>query len=181
MAFASKFAGMVYLASSLALAALASGAGCIATSPVEFDSAENYPPSVVSEPTAEYPLNRIGELDLDEPVESPELRLEVVVRDPNLDQTLDFRMFLDSPPEPEIPFTDGEILPSGFVERPKILFVPYVLLTPGECHRIELVVTGGFDSFVEPRRPAEEGDFDEATWWVEVTDTDNPVITENCR
>ena len=181
MAFASKFAGMVYFASSLALAALASGTGCVATSPVEFDSAENYPPSVVSEPTAEYPLNRIGELDLDEPVESPELRLEVVVRDPNLDQTLDFRMFLDSPPEPEIPFTDGEILPSGFVERPKILFVSYDLLTPGECHRIEHDETRAFASDVAPRRPAEARDVDEATWCVEATDTDNPVITENCR
>lgn len=181
MTFASKFAGMLFFASCAAVAALASSGGCIAASTVEFEAAENYPPSVVSEPTAEFPLNRIGQLNLDDPVDSPELPLEVIVRDANLDQTLDYRMFLDSPPAPEIPFTDGEIPPSGFIERPAVFFVPYDRLTAGECHRIELVVVGEFDSFVEPRRPAEEGDFDDATWWVEVIDADNPVISENCR
>ena len=40
MAFASKFAGMLYFASSVGLLALASNGGCIATSPVEFDPAQ---------------------------------------------------------------------------------------------------------------------------------------------
>ena len=62
-----------------------------------------------------------------------------------------------------------------------MFFVPYDLLTPGECHRIELIVVGEFDSLVDLRRPAEEGDFDAATWWVEVIDADNPVIVEACR
>jgi len=181
MAFASKFAGMFYFASRVAALGLASGGGCIATSPVEFDPAQNFPPSIVSEPTAEFPLNRIGQINLDDPVETPEMPLEIIVRDPNFDQALDYRLFLDSPPAPDVPFTSGEIPPSGFLERPTALFVPYDLLSAGECHRIELVVVGEFDSFVEPRRPAEEGDFDEAIWWVRVTDTDNPVILQECR
>ena len=181
MAFASKFAGMLSFASCVAALGLASGGGCIATSPVEFDPAQNFPPSVVSEPTAEFPLNRIGQINLDDPVETPEMPLEIIVRDPNFDQTLDYRMFLDSPPEDDRPFNDGEVPPSGFLERPTVFFVPYGLLKPGECHRIELVVVGKFDSFVEPRRPAEEGDFDIATWWVRVTDDDNPVIIQECR
>lgn len=181
MGFASKFAGMLYLASCAAMATLVSSTGCIAGRPIEFEAAQNYPPSVVSEPDAEYPLNRIGQLDLGDDVPSPEMPLEIIVRDPNIDQTLDYRMFLNSPPAPEVPFTASEIAPSGFVERPTVLFVPHSLLTPGKCHRIELVVVGEFDSFVEPRRPAEPGDFDEATWWVEVTDPDNLTIEEPCR
>ncbi len=182
MTFASKLPGMFFFASCVALVASASSSGCIATSTIEFDPVKNFPPSIVSESNAEFPLNRIGQINLDDPVETPEMPLEVIIRDPNLDQTLDYRMFLDSPPAPEVPFNDGEVPPSGFVERPTVLFVPYDLLLPaGRCHRIELVVVGEFDSFVEPRRPAEEGDFDDVTWWVEVTDADNPVIVEQCR
>jgi hypothetical protein len=181
MAFASKFPGMLFFASCVALGTSASSSGCIATSTIEFDPEQNFPPSVVSEATAEFPLNQIGEINLDDPVETPEMPLQVVVRDPNFDQTLEYRMFLDSPPAPDVPFNAGEVPPSGFVERPTVFFVPYDLLTAGECHRIELVVVGAFDSFVEPRRPAEEGDFDNVTWWVEVIDSDNPVIQEECR
>lgn len=181
MAFASNLQGMLYFATRVAALALVSNVGCIATSPVEFDPVQNFPPSVVSDPTAEFPLDRIGQINLDDPVENPEMPLQTLVRDPNFDQTLDYRLFLDSPPAPDVPFTSGEIPPSGFLERPTDLFVPYDLLSPGECHRIELVVVGEFDSFVEPRRPAQEGDFDNATWWVRVTDVDNPVILQECR
>lgn len=181
MTFACKFPGMLSFASWLAMLTVAPSGGCIATNQIEFAPEENFPPSIVSEPTAEFPLNRIGEINLDDPVETPEMPLQVIIRDPNFDQTLDYRMFLDSPPAPEVPFNDGEVPPSGFLERPTVFFVPYDLLTPGECHRIELVVVGEFDSFVEPRRPAQEGDFDEATWWVRITDSDNLVIVQDCR
>jgi len=43
------------------------------------------------------------------------------------------------------------------------------------------VVVGQFASFVEPRRPVDLGDIDQVTWWVEVTDDDNPEITQGCR
>jgi hypothetical protein len=181
MAFASKFRAMLFFASCVALGAAACSGGCIATSTIEFDPAENFPPSVVSDPSADFPLNRIGQINLDDLVETPEMPLQVIIRDPNIDQTLDYRMFLDSPPAPEVPFNSGEVLPSGFVERPTVFFVPHDLLGAGRCHRIELVVVGEFDSFVEPRRPAEEGDFDDATWWVEVIDEGNPVIVEQCQ
>lgn len=180
MAFASKLTGMLCFASPTVLLAAIAGGGCIATDQIEFVPDENFPPSIVSQPTAEFPLNRIGDLNLDDPVETPEMPLEVIIRDPNFDQTLDYRMFLDSPPAPEVPFNDGEVPPSGFLERPTVFFVPYDLLTPGECHRIELVVVGEFDSFVEPRRPAQEGDFDDATWWVRVINSDFPIAQE-CR
>ena len=98
MAFASKIAGMLHFASRTALVASALGAGCITTNPVEFQEEENFPPSIVSQPLAAFPLNEIGMIDLDEPTEVEEMPLEVVIRDPNVSQTLQYRIFLDSPP-----------------------------------------------------------------------------------
>jgi len=183
MAFASKLRGMLFFASCVASGASASTGGCIATSTIEFDPAENFPPSIISQPLAEFPLNEIGEINLDDPVESPEMPLQVIIRDPNFDQTLDYRIFLDAPPPPaaELQIQEGEIDPTGFLERPSEFFISYDELAPGECHKIELVVVGKFASNVEKRRPEEEGDVDLATWWVEVIDTDNPTINERCR
>ena len=144
---------------------------------------KNYPPSIVSQPSAQYPLNRIGRLNLDDPVETPELFLEVIVRDPNLDQTLEYRIFLDSPPPPapEIPIDEGVIEPTGFLDRPRTFPISYDSLAPGVCHKIELVVVGQFASFVEPRRPVEEGDFNQVAWWIEVTDSEQTTITVPCQ
>lgn len=184
MTFAFNFPGMLSFASTFALAASVTASGCIAANPIDFPEDENFPPSAVSQPGAEYPLREIGQLDLDAPVATQELPLEVIVRDPNVDQTLEYRIFIDSPTPPgNDPFTDqGVILPTGDVERPRTFTVPYDQLTPaGECHKIELIVVGAFASQVEPRRPVQEGDFDARTWWIEVTDTDNPVITLECQ
>lgn len=182
MAFASKIPGMLHFASTTALLASAFGAGCITTNPVEFQAEENFPPSIISQQGAEFPLSEIGQIDLDAPVEPREMPLQVIIRDPNFGQTLEFRMFLDAPepPEPERPIQEGEILPSGFVERPRLFSISYDELAPGVCHKIELVVVGSFASNVEQRRPREEGDIDQATWWVEVTDADNSFPTR-CR
>lgn len=188
MAFASKFAGMLYFASSVAALALASNGGCIATSPVEFDPPQNFPPSIISQPLADFPLNEIGEVKLDDPLapeEPAEVPLQVIIRDPNFDQTLEYRIFLDGPlppPQAEFPIQQGNIEPTGFLERPRTFAISYDELAPGECHKIELIVVGRFTmSRVELRSPEEEGDIDAATWWVRVTDSDNPTILQECR
>ncbi len=184
MALAFKFRWMLLIASSASLCL--SGSGCIATDRIEFEPVENFPPSIISQPEAEFPLNEIGRINLDDPLppgQAAEMRLQTIIRDPNFDQTLQYRIFLDSPPPPssEIPILFGNIDPSGFLERDSEFAIPYEVLAPGICHKIELVVVGQFASFVEPRRPVEPGDIDQATWWVEVTDDDNPVITLECR
>jgi len=183
MAFASKFSWMLFFASCVAPGAAALSGGCIATNTIEFDPAENFPPSIISQPLAEFPLNEIGQIDLDDPIESAEMPLDVIIRDPNFDQTLEYRLFLDAPDPPAVerPIQEGEIEPSGFLERPRTFTVSYDELAPGECHKIELVVVGQFASNVEQRRPVEPGDVDQATWWVEVTDSDHPVIEVGCR
>ena len=188
MAFASKFPGMLFFASCAALGASASSGGCIATSTIEFESEENFPPSIISQENADFPLDEIGQIDLDPDVPPPEepaeMPLEVIIRDPNFEQTLEYRIFLDGPPpplEPERPIREGFIEPTGFLERPRTFAISYDELAPGECHKIELVVVGQFASNVEQRRPVEPGDIDQATWWVEVIDDDHPVIEVECR
>lgn len=186
MAFASKIGWMLFFASCAALGTGALSGGCIATNTIEFEPVENFPPSIISQPLADFPLNEIGELNLDDPLapgEPAEIPLEVIVRDPNLDQTLEYRLFLDAPEPPgvERPIQEAEVEPSGFVERPRTFTVSYDELAPGECHKIELVVVGQFASNVEQRRPVEPGDVDQATWWVEVIDTDHPTIEVVCR
>jgi hypothetical protein len=185
MAFASKLPGMFFFASCVALGASAPSSGCIATSTIEFEPVENFPPSIISQPLAEFPLNEIGRINLDDPLppgEAGEMPLEVIIRDPNFDQTLEYRIFLDAPEPPaaERPIEEGEIGTTGFLERPRTFAISYDELAPGECHKIELVVVGAFANFVG-RRPVEEGDVDQATWWVEVIDADHPVIDEGCR
>ena len=182
MTFASKLSGMLCLASSTALLAAGVSTGCIATDTIEFVPDQNFPPSIISQALAEFPLNEIGEIDFDVPVESPEMPLQVNIRDPNFDQTLQYRIFLDAPDPPaaEIPIQDGEIDPTGFVDRLRTFTISYDNLSAGECHKIELLVAGEFASFVEPRRPVEEGDIDGVTWWVRVTDAGQPIAQE-CR
>jgi len=185
MTFASNLSRMLSFASSAALAASVAATGCVTTTPVEFSSEENYPPSVISQPNAEYPLREIAQLNLDETLET-EAPLDVIVRDPNVDETLEYRVFLDSTNPPDTDFTaridDGFIDPQGgSVDRPTTFTIPNTLLAPGECHKIELVVVGKFAGFIDLRAPVDEGDIDNATWWIEVTDTDNPVITVGCR
>ncbi len=184
MTFAFSLNGMLSFASRAALASGVVATGCVATNTIEFSSEENYPPSVVSQQNAEYPLREIGQLNLDESLET-ELPLDVIVRDPNVDETLEYRIFLDSTSPPDTDFTaridDGTIDPQGgSVDRPTTFNIPYSLLAPGECHKIELLVAGKFSGFVDLRATVDEGDFDNVTWWIEVTDADNLIATR-CR
>jgi hypothetical protein len=176
---------MLFFASCVALDVSALSSGCIATSTIEFEPVENFPPSIISQPLADFPLNEIGRIKLDElpPTEPAEMPLDVIIRDPNFDQTLQYRIFLDSPEPPAAEFAiqQGDVEPTGFLERPRTFAISYDELAPGECHKIELVVVGEFASNVEQRRPAEPGDVDQATWWVEVIDANNSVILVECR
>ena len=137
-------------------------AGCIATSTIEFDPEENFPPSIVSQPNAEYPLDEIGQLNLDDP--GSESRRAAARGDhPGSERR----------PDPRV--SDLSRLAAASRGRASDHRArssrrasssdrgPYDVLRRARsrrCHKIELVVVGQFASFVEPRRPAEEGDFD---------------------
>ena len=169
--------------SRLGWAALCIFAGCIATDPINFDPEENLPPSLSSQVEARFPMSAIGSLNLDDPAPTQEMPLETVIVDANVEQTLQYRVFLDSeqPPSPnEFPILSGLVSPSGFLDRDQTFLIPFFELNPGTCHKIEVVITGAFRSPVEPRTPAEPGDLFQATWWVEVVDADAPTA-DRCR
>lgn len=157
--------------------------GCIATDPIDFDAEENIPPSLSSQAEARFPMSAIGSLNLDDPAPTQEMPLETVVVDANVEQTLQYRVFLDSeqPPSPnEVPILDGFVSPSGFLDRDQTFLIPYARLVPGICHKIEVVITSEFRSPIDSRTPAEPGDVFQATWWVEVVDADAPTA-DRCR
>ena len=140
--------------------------GCLVTEDVTYEPEPNLPPSIRSLPDARYPLERVIVLDLDAlDGTQMELPLEVEVRDPNVDQELQAKVFVDTlqaasaralvPPDPE-----------GAVARPLVVTLPLQgpLLDVG-CHRIQLRVTHRF-KFQPPDQPEEPGDMATATWWV---------------
>ena len=183
MTFASQREGMVSL--GLCALCLVVIAGCIATDRIEFNS-DLFPPSIVSAPDAENPLNRIAQLNIDDPPpgETEEFLLETIVREPNLEEGLQFRVFFDSPPSPGAPefvIVEGELGPSGFLERTLDIAIPFTQFEPGACHRIELVVVGEFASGLEHREPVIPGNFDQVTWWVEVSSNDVPPPSGGCQ
>lgn len=166
--------------------------GCLTTEKIDFIPEENFPPSIVSAPGAEHPLNEIGALDLDAPIPpggTTDYVLETVIRDVNVEDTLQYRLFRDAVDASSSPILSGEIPPEQnqttgqlLTERPFDRPIPFTLMgAPGVCHRFELLVTTEFKNFVEPREPVLEGDLDTATWWVRVTDDDNAFILQECQ
>ncbi|MEZ4288472.1 MAG: hypothetical protein R3A47_10075 [Polyangiales bacterium] len=160
---------------------------CIVANTIDFESELDLPPSIVGAPGARYPLNQIARIDLDAPLqpgETPEFPIDVIVRDPNLNQVLQYRILIDYPissPLP-LPYRSGEILATGTIDRVDLIdAVPWSALgSAGACHRIELLVSGEF-LFGAVRSPAVEGDVATVTWWVEITDSNHPTITSGCN
>ncbi len=166
--------------------------GCLTTEKIDFIPEENFPPSIVSAPGAEHPLTEIGALDLDAPIPpggTTDYVLEMIIRDVNVDDTLQYRLFRDPVDPSSSPILSGEIPPEPsqitgqlLTERPFDRPIPFTLMgAPGVCHRFELLVTTEFKNFVEPMEPALEGDLDTATWWVRVTDDDNAFVLQECQ
>lgn len=171
MPFASNYRWMCLLASCGVLGL--PGSACIATDTIEFDPTENFPPSIISQPEALFPLDEIGLINLDDGT-TDEVLLQTTIRDPNLSGTLQFRLFLN---DLGTATDEGQIEPSGFVERDRDFAVPFGSLLPGQCNKIDIVVTSEFaGSAVDPRRPLVPGDFDQAVWWVRATDDASPLV-----
>ncbi len=147
--------------------------GCV-TQNIQFDLPEDFPPSVESSPRALHPIHEVVRVEDVEPTgdgggSSQEIRLEVEVRDPNLDQRLQFKVFLDfnaADPLGARVIYEGSIPPSGALVRPVSVTLPRVVVASPGCHRLEMFVSGGFQPAPRNREPAFEGDLGSATWWV---------------
>jgi hypothetical protein len=177
--------------SALASGALAGSAllpGCL-TQNVQFDVPRNYPPSIESEPGARYPLNQVitptgRPSGGDGGSEAMEIELDLLVRDPNVEQRLDFRVFIDfqAGSIPTI-VRQGVIPPASGgdrIERRQRIPIPIAAIGQvGRCHRIEVLVSSSFQEPGPAARlpvpdPGRTADLASATWWVALPDPDAP-------
>ena len=146
--------------------------GCLVTEEIEFSLEENLPPSVETSPSSQTPLNSLIIIESDDPSElTEELALEVIVRDPNVDQLLRWGLFIDSPPA----IADGEIPATGELRRDLRISVDKNSLLDNGCHRIELLVSTDF-GLLGPEDPDDVGT---GTWWVATVTMDDPTFDPN--
>lgn len=165
-------------ASWLSMCALFSlvNSGCLILEREKGTEEKNSPPSIISPDNAQHPLGALVRLDLP-PVdpESTEEVFEFVVRDPNVEQVLQYRVFLDrvSGPVENGLIDQDELQPIGQTDRPWEFSVGREQLLAKPCRKIELIVVGEFD-FPE-LKPVEENDIDVAVWWVVSSSAVNPA------
>lgn len=156
---------MLALTSSLALT------GCLAFDKVELPEIPDYPPSVLDHLDTPHPSTGIVELDFTGGGNTEPLVLMVVLRDPNISQELTYRVFVDGTPNDSNMVVSETVAPTMELDRPVIVNVPIVHLTPVGCHRVELIVSGAFvNTGVDQRLPLRANDFASLVWWVRSTD-----------
>jgi hypothetical protein len=127
---------------------------CLVTDEITFPEEVPYPPTIVDVPGSEIPIGTILWLDIDQRTGHPqnEWRIPVRIRDDNVDQELQtrYRVLREGSLLP--PWTPDVIAPSGSPTREDYeVKVRFGDLRPGQCHRLELVVSGSFLRRTDPR------------------------------
>lgn len=148
--------------------------GCLAFDKVELPEIPDYPPSVLDDFDTPNPSTGIVELDFSQPDSSEPLVLMVILRDPNISQELTYRVFVDGTPSDSnmvVSETVEPTLPVHLMDREVTVEVPIAPLRDSGCHRVELIVSGGFDTGVDLRAPALTNDFASLVWWVRSSET----------
>ncbi len=175
-----------FLGVSLRCAALGlalSQMACVVTDPIAFPDEANVPPSIVSRALAANPLDKIVRFDVDQSGSSPdggapvpnEKTFEVYVRDPNLTQRLQAKIFVDGLGTS----LDREVPPSAQLARPFEFtvagsFLPLTAEGSGACHKVELLVSGEFR--FGSREPLVDDDLAQAVWWVRSIDSGHTTV-----
>lgn len=164
---------------------LVSGAllpGCL-TQNIQFEPPRDYPPSIETPDTAQFPLNSVirNPEELREDSDGgtgPMMNLPLVflVRDPNVDQRLDSRVYVDFDPSAPRITEQAPIAPvlptvEDRLTRRVTVNLPTALFAAEGCHRIEVFVSSAFATGVG-RAPVTPGDIGTAVWWV-ATDANN--------
>lgn len=164
--------------------------GCLVTDKVELTLQPNTP-SALYQPTAlaadEPSVQSIYEIDLDT-FPFAEINLRAIIYDPDIDQTLDWKVFLDFDPDnPTGPIDFDTVGPSD-AETPEWRFdldSDEILIGVSElggtgCHKLELRVSSEFESSFPGYEPAGSSDpvpdVGAMIWWISVTDAANPTV-----
>ena len=158
---------------------------CLVVDPAQIPEEDNLPPSIVTGETARtegVSLGQIIEIDI-ATFEGSELTIPVIVRDPNLEQVLEYNAYVDFEFENDLGalVAGGTIPPSGeaceqeqCLERLFDLQVPITELGDApSCHKIELLVSSRFLRQGAFRQSAEPTDNARAVWWVRTIDSVN--------
>jgi hypothetical protein len=174
--------GFVRVLSSLVALGLVSG--CLIPQQVQIDPPGNTPPSILdlsARPAGYRPIG--SHIDLGD-LEGPDgglptaITLEALVRDPDVDETLEYQVWVNYPATPLSvtrvqDFVDADADDDPTVRRFRYE-LPLTAVSATACSRVELFITGGFSARGDLRDPVLPGDLGTATWWV-VADETVPV------
>lgn len=147
---------------------------CIVTDKIDLPVEDNVPPTVTSCPEAgTTSIDQIITLNIDEETRAgnTELVFQVCIQDANVDQDVELLLFVDSTPELTVLPKQGQrVEPSGMLQRQVEIRLPFTDLgAVGVCHKVEMRVSGRFDS-LNVGSPIEVGDEGQAFWWVALSD-----------
>jgi hypothetical protein len=162
-----------FLLSRAALSAvLVACSGCLVTSKYDIPDPTNVPPIIQDDPASIAKIGSIIWLDSQNP---QSWTFSVQVRDEDIDQVLDARWRLVRQGEPLPPFTRLQPFQAGPLAPPLQITVESTKLSDGECHHLELAVSGSFWKDMlgmdrtDPLYFAEvtvEDDLALASWWI---------------
>jgi hypothetical protein len=151
---------------------------CLITQPVQFEAPTGFPPSIETSSLVAWPLDDIVRFQLDDTSVQPDF--EVEVRDPDVDETLVYLVYVDFVAAAGLTADDSGTLPpidraagTDRTRRRLTFQFPPRLVTPG-CHRLELFVSGDFR--LQTRDPLRAGDLGTAVWWVASQSTSSTEV-----
>ncbi len=173
----------------LPLAGLPLFMSCLVTEPIQIPEEVNLPPSIMSAPEARAMGTALDQIVVfDEGDGAMEQEFQVVVRDPNADQSLEYQIWVDFNGSLDSLVGSGTIEPTGTMDRSFAFTVRSDKLGPAAaCRKVELLVSTEFDFNIDTmlRQPVEALDIAQAVWWVRVIDTgevDRQAIDlDSCR
>lgn len=168
---------------------------CLITRDFRYDGRANVPPSVQSDPTSGTPLGlvvraRDGLSTPDAGVEETAIEFSANIRDPNTEQLLQYKAYLNYDADaipPIAPVDEGEISGLGGNtpwDRRITFRVERRLLRPApSCNRVELLVSTSFQRAPRERQPMDPGDLGVGVWWIarEPAGTPEPVDMLGCQ
>ena len=170
---------------ALPLALFAVPMGCVVTDTIQIEPVPNSPPALY-QPAGLGPdqpsFESIYVIDLDSTPFS-QLELRAFVRDADVDQDLEWQLFLDFDsldPTPN-PAIDGDALEAfGSEVRADLDGAPIPVLVsqlggPG-CHKLELRVSSDWVPAFPRYLPRDPEDLAVMVFWVAVTDAANPIV-----
>jgi hypothetical protein len=167
------------------VAALPAVPGCLIPQHVQVDPPGNFPPAItdlIARPATYHPIgSHIDRSDLEtgDAGVATELTLEVLVRDPDVDQQLAYQVWINYPVPPNSATGNTRLVPDEAGDSDRATRNLRVSLSLADipttgCARVELFVTSEFDPFSRDREPVTDGDLATATWWV-VADGTVPI------